>query len=73
MYGHDTLFLYFTRRARQEQVAAINASNPAAEAAHQSLSCLHAARALLAVVNAPEPDLRASAAGEAVARLAEAA
>ena len=47
MYGHDTLFLYFTRRAQQEQVAAINAACPAAEAAHRVLSHLHAAKALL--------------------------
>ena len=25
MYGHDTLFLYFTRRAQQEQIAAFSA------------------------------------------------
>lgn len=73
MYGHDTLFLYFTRRARQEQVAAINASNPAAEAAHQSLSCLHAAKALLAVINATEPGAGEECEPVELPRLAKAA
>lgn len=58
MYGHDTLFLYFTRRAQQEQIAAINASSPAAATAHRTLSTLHAAKALLAVATEPSPDGR---------------
>ncbi|MGI4730604.1 MAG: hypothetical protein ACRYFW_02505 [Janthinobacterium lividum] len=45
MYGVDTLFAYYSRRARQEQVAAINARTPAAQAAHRQLSGLLAARA----------------------------
>ena len=51
MFGHDTLFLYFTRRAQQEQIAAINAGNTAAAAAHRTLSNLHAAKALLALAD----------------------
>ena len=49
MQGYDALFHYFTRRARQEQVAAINARSRAAEKAHRRLSGLYAAQAVLAV------------------------
>ena len=49
MLGHDTLFLYFTRRAQQEQIAAINAGSHVAAVAHRTLSNLHAAKALLAL------------------------
>lgn len=69
MYGHDTLFLYFTRRAQQEQVAAINATCPAAATAHRTLSRLHAAKALLAA--SEDDDLGTT--GTADARLAVAA
>ena len=49
MYGLESLFLYFSRRAQQEQIAAINARSAVAAAAHQKLSGLHAAEALLAL------------------------
>lgn len=58
MYGHDTLFLYFTRRAQQEQIAAINASSPAAATVHRTLSTFHAAKALLAVATETGSDER---------------
>ena len=47
-------FSYFSRRARQEALAAINAATPAAEAAHRRLSNLHAAQALLAMIAAED-------------------
>lgn len=73
MYGHDTLFLYFTRCAQQEQVAAINAGSPAAAAAHRTLSSLHAAKAVLAVAAEPAPDMHRVAAHGALDRLVAAA
>ena len=50
---HDTLsFSYCSRRAREEQVAAINARHAVAAAAHRKLSELHATQALLALLSA---------------------
>lgn len=51
MYGVGTLFSYYSRRAQQEQVAAINARSDAAEAAHRTLSALLATRALIAALD----------------------
>lgn len=45
MIGFGSLFDYYSRRAQQEQVAAINAAGPRASDAHRHLSSLHAMRA----------------------------
>lgn len=42
MHGFESIFLFLSRRALQEQVAAINAASEAAESAHARLSTLHA-------------------------------
>jgi len=41
MHGFESVLLFFSRRALQEQVAAINAASEAAETAHARLSTLH--------------------------------
>lgn len=43
-------FRYWSRRAREEEVAAINARGPASARAHQRLSALQTARAVLALL-----------------------
>lgn len=48
MHGFDPLFLYYSRRALQEQVAAIHAASPAAAKAHERLAVLLASRAAAA-------------------------
>lgn len=49
---HEILsFTYCSRRAREEQVAAINARSAVAAAAHRKLSELHATQALLALLS----------------------
>jgi hypothetical protein len=44
-------FAYASRRAAQEEVAAINACHAAAAAAHRRLARLHTAAALTALLN----------------------
>lgn len=56
MHGFGSLFLYFSRRAQQEQIAAINARSAEAAAAHQQLSGLHATEALLALADGDPAD-----------------
>lgn len=55
LHAHEGQFLYFARRAQQEQVASINANSVEAAAAHQRLSNLHAAKALMAALSGTEP------------------
>ncbi|MBB4087260.1 hypothetical protein [Sphingomonas carotinifaciens] len=51
--SHNILpFTYCSRRAREEQVAAINARSAVAAAAHRKLSELHATQALIALLSA---------------------
>ena len=58
MVDHEAEFAYTSRRARQEEVAAINAAGDAAAIAHRQLSRLYVARALVALLdpNFAKPD-----------------
>lgn len=64
MFDVETDFTYWSRRARQEEVAAINARSKKASRAHRRLSALQAARAVLALLypvdarRAPDPSAR---------------
>ena len=51
MFDSETEFAYVSRRARQEEIAAINATGSAAALAHRHLSRLYAARALVALIS----------------------
>lgn len=42
---------YFLERAQQEAILAIQAANPAAAAAHQSLSSRYSAQVIMAIVD----------------------
>ena len=60
MFDRENEFAYSTRRARQEEVAAINALSDAAAAAHRGLSRLYAARALLALLDPDHAGMRSA-------------
>ena len=64
MFDVENEFTYWSRRASQEEVAAINARTKSASRAHRRLSALQAARAVLALVHPVgarhAPDLRNS-------------
>lgn len=51
MFDVETDFTYWSRRARQEEVAAINARTRKASRAHRRLSTLQANRAVLALLD----------------------
>jgi len=69
MFDPQSEFLWASRRAREEEVAAINASGEAACTVHRTLSRLYAARALLALLD-PDQVLLASARDSALASTA---
>ena len=64
MFDVESDFTYWSRRARQEEVAAINAHTRKASRAHRRLSALQAARAVLALLypvdvrRTPDPSAR---------------
>jgi hypothetical protein len=66
MFDPQIEFVYASRRAREEEVAAINASGEAAATAHRKLSRLYSARALLALLD-PDQALLGSAIASAPA------
>lgn len=51
----DTETAYLLDRAEEEAVAAIQADHPAASAAHQQLSMLYSAKALIELGDMDEP------------------
>lgn len=49
MFDHQREFAFASRRAQQEEIAAINARGAAAAAAHREMARLYATRAMLAL------------------------
>lgn len=75
MYDRELEFDYCSRRARQEEVAAIQAGCDAAATAHRALARLYAARAMLMLLDPdedflpsnPEPDAPSAAEAASIA------